>query len=87
MKEFIESNIKSHLESLGLSETLSGIYAQKGYEHYQSSVCNTRDAFKDACDHAGMLAQQNVSGFKYKPPKAKSRARTKKPQEAFNFGK
>lgn len=86
MKEFIERNIANHLQSCGLSTGPSEIYASSGYAFYRSNVSNSKDAFKEACDHAGQLAEQRVSGFKYKSPKSKSTRIAKKPQEAFNFG-
>lgn len=85
MKQFIVSNIKSHLISLGLTESNAQWCAEQGFIHYQKRVSNSRDPFKEACDYAGLKASERCFDFKYKPPKAKGTKRTKKPQEAFNF--
>lgn len=85
MRDFLIKNISDHLQYLGLSEAVANIYALKGCDHYESSVCNSKDAFKDACDFAGSAAQNAIHGFKYKSPKAAVKRRAKKPKEAFDF--
>lgn len=86
MRDFLIKEIHRYLTSLGFSESNSAICAQYGYEFYERSICNSRDPFKDSCDHAGAKAQMAQPKIKYKSPKAKSKPRTKKPQDAFNFG-
>ncbi len=86
-KQFIVESVKSELMSQGLSQSSAMSFAIKAGDYFERSVCNSKDPFKECCDYAGDLASKSVSGFKYKSPKAKSRARVKKPQEAFNFGK
>lgn len=85
-KQFIIESVKSELISQGLSQSSAMSFAIKAGDYFERIVCNSKDPFKDFCDYAGDLASKSVSGFKYKSPKAKSRARAKKPQEAFNFG-
>jgi hypothetical protein len=75
-----------HLVSLGLDENNAEWCAMQGWNYYQKQISNSRDPFKDACDYAALRALERSLSFNYKPPKAKSRPRTKKPQEAFNFG-
>lgn len=84
--EFLTTAIKDYLVSLGLPSGAALHYAIKGAEHFKSSICNSRDPFKEACDYAGGLAQSGVVSFKYKSPKSQPVRRKKKPQEAFNFG-
>lgn len=85
MKNVVLKGIYDHLISLGYSESNSTLSAQFGWEFFERSVCNSRDPFKDACDHAGARAQTKQTDIKYKSPKAKTKPRAKKPQDAFNF--
>lgn len=85
-REFIVKQVKDELLRQGLSDAQASSFSFKAGEFFYKSVCNSKDPFKDSCDYAGMLAQSQIKGFKYKPPKSKSRSRTKRPQEAFNFG-
>ncbi|AUR88522.1 hypothetical protein NVP1115B_47 [Vibrio phage 1.115.B._10N.222.49.B11] len=57
MKDFLVKNIKDHLVSIGLNPGVASIYADKGYYFYKSEVANSKDAFKEACDHAGKMAE------------------------------
>lgn len=86
MRSFIVNNITKHLVSLGLEEHAAIGCANKAFEFYQKKISNSRDPFKEACDFAGKLAMERNLKFKYKSPTSKRGARSKKPQEAFNFG-
>lgn len=86
MKDFLIKNIEDYLVSLGMARNSARGYARKGADHFESSVCNSRDPFKESCDYAGKMAEREIKGFKYKSPKAKGTRRNKRPQEAFNFG-
>lgn len=85
MRNFIFNQIKTELERQGLNSSHSERFAMEGVEFYKSKVCNSKDPFKDSCDHAGAIAERYVEGFKYKSPKSKQQRRQKRPQEAFNF--
>lgn len=84
-RDIIIKNIYDHLTSLKFSEANASRSAQKGWEFFDRAVCNSRDPFKDACDHAGAYANLSEPKIKYKSPKAKASRRTKKPQSAFDF--
>lgn len=84
-RKFIEQEVSKELISQGLTQSQALSFAIKAGEYFEGSVCNSRDPFKECCDYAGDMASKAVVGFKYKSPKAKSRPRTKKPQEAFKF--
>ena len=86
VRETIIQGINQHLIDIGYSTSNSALSAQKGWEFFERQICNSRDPFKDSCDHAGAHAQTAQPKVKYKSPKGKTKARTKKPQEAFNFG-
>lgn len=86
MRNVIVNGVKYHLLSCGFSEANSAIQSEKAWDFFQKKVCNSKDAFKDCCDYAGGCAMISEPNIKYKQPKAQSRARTKKPQEAFKFG-
>lgn len=85
MKDFLIKEIYNHLVFYGFSKSVSAHCAQYGYDFFERSICNSRDPYKDACDHAGALAETKMHGVKYKSPKAKSNRRSKRPQEAFKF--
>ncbi len=85
MKDIIIKNIVNHLTELGYSNNTAVSCASSAWQHFQKAICNSKDAFKDACDHAGDKAQIREPNIKYKSPKAKSTRRAKKPQEAFKF--
>lgn len=84
-KQFIVKEVKKYLVSLGLDELTAARCAEQGGVHWLKRVANSRDPFKEACDHAGQKAMERDMKFKYKSPKAATKRRTKKPQEAFNF--
>jgi len=84
-KEFMATAIADYLKSLGLSSGVAQRYGIKGADYFETSVCNSRDPFKDSCDYAGKLAEREIKAFKYKSPKAKVKRRQKRPQEAFDF--
>lgn len=86
MENYISEQIKSHLINIGYSPYIADSCAQQGGVYYTKAVCNSKDPLKECCDHAGKLAQQKQPEVKYKSPKSQYRKRTKKPQEAFNFG-
>ncbi|CAH0528438.1 hypothetical protein CTH30272_02122 [Allocatenococcus thiocycli] len=86
MKDIVIKNVHEHLVSCGFSVQNSLTQAGKAWQFFQKQICNSRDPFKDACDFAGGQAVLIEPKIKYKSPKAKSKPRTKKPQEAFNFG-
>lgn len=86
MRNFIIQNVCEHLVCCGFSQRVSAICAQYAWEFYDRSLCNSRNPYKDCCDHAGAKAQTMQIGVKYKSPRAKSKPRSKKPQDAFNFG-
>lgn len=69
----------------GVAEARAAHYSRMAYDYFNERICNSRDPFKDCCDYAGKMAESDILKFKYKSPKAKSTARAKKPQEAFNF--
>jgi len=84
--QFIKKNIKQHLISHGLDEANANWCAEQGFLHYQRAVDNSKNPFNDACDYAGMMAEQRSLTFKYRAPKAKVKPRKKRPEEAFDFG-
>lgn len=86
MKGFIVREIKKQLISQGVDEANADWCANQGYAHYEKRVSNSKDPFKEACDYAGLKAEERCLKFKYRSPKAKVKRRAKKPQEAFNFG-
>lgn len=83
--EFIFSNVKRHLMSLGCPEGAATSSARKGVEHWQRAVGSSKNPFNEACDYAGMIAEQVCLGFKYKPPKAASKPRNKRPPDALDL--
>lgn len=83
--ELIKIEIAKHLESVGFSVLTSIKAANVGLAYFNKQVCNSKDAFKESCDHAGDVAHKLQPKVKYKSPKAKSKPRYKKPPEAFNF--
>ena len=85
MKDFLIKQISDYLVSVGYSISVSASCAYSGWEFFDKSVCNSKDAFKDACDHAGLKAQIMQPSVKYKSPKSKTTRRAKRPQEAFKF--
>jgi hypothetical protein len=85
MKKFIEQEVKKELIRQGLHESRAAYYGRKSSEYYQEQLCNSKDPFRDCCNYAGQLAQQENAGFKYKQPAAKRGSRSKRPQEAFKF--
>lgn len=84
-KELIISNIKAHLIKGKLDPFKSGQCATRAYQHYLKCVGNSKDPFKQTCDHAGQLAMGMDAKFKYKSPVCKTGRRVKKPQDAFEF--
>lgn len=86
VNDFIRTNIKKHLESLGLDAKLSYSCACDGLRFYSRAIANTSNPFKAACDHAGEQAKNYDLKFKYKSPSSASARTSKKPQEAFDFG-
>lgn len=86
MRDVVIKNIHAHLISCGFSAANSATQAGKAWQFFQKQICNSRDPYKDACDYTGGQAQLIEPKVKYKSPKAKTKARAKKPQEAFNFG-
>ena len=50
--DFIFSNIKQHLMSLGLDEVNANWCARKGTEHFQKAVGSSKNPFNDACNYA-----------------------------------
>lgn len=85
IRGFIEQEVSKELTSQGLTHSQATSFALKAGDYFEKSICNSRDPFKDCCDYAGEMAAKSIVGFKYKSPKAKSRTRAKKPQEAFKF--
>lgn len=83
--DFVKKHIVEHLVRLGLDELTATLCAQSGVEHFKLKVSNSRDPFKDACDHAGEIAVRKNPKFKYKSPSSKRSVRQKRPQEAFTF--
>ncbi|GHZ69171.1 hypothetical protein VCSRO127_0491 [Vibrio cholerae] len=53
MKNIIIKNIHEHLVSCGFSAQNSITQAGKAWQFFQKQICNSRDPYKDACDHAG----------------------------------
>lgn len=53
MKDIIIKNIHEHLVSCGFSAQNSLTQAAKAWQFFQKQICNSRDPYKDACDHAG----------------------------------
>lgn len=84
--DFMFNNIKQHLMKLGLDEGNANWRARKGVEHFEKAVGSSKNPFNDACAYAGMMAEQRSLKFKYVAPKGQQRPRSKKPQEAFDFG-
>lgn len=84
-REFIEKSVKAELIKQGLQEWHAVRVAAQAADYFTSHCCNSKDPFKECCDHAGKIAAQEVAGFKYKSPKAPSARRQKRPQEAFKF--
>lgn len=84
-KEFISATVADYLKSLGLPHGAAQRYGIKASDYFESSVCNSRDPFKESCDFAGKMAEREVKSFKYKSPRSQVRRRNKRPQEAFNF--
>ncbi|MGL5669073.1 MAG: hypothetical protein ACRDD9_23470 [Shewanella sp.] len=85
VNEFVHKNIKAHLEKCGLDSSSASTAAMKGVDFFSGQVCNSKNAFKDACDHAGAWAQSMGFKFKYVSPRRAGGQRKKKPQEVFNF--
>ena len=85
MKQVVIKNVVNHLVKLGFSDRVAELSASEGWDHFEKSVCNSRDPFKECCDFAGERAKIREPKTKYTSPKGKSTARSKKPQEAFNF--
>lgn len=85
INQFIKKNIADHLVSLGLDKYNAEWCAEQGLRHYKKAVGNGKNPFNEACDYAGMMASQRSLTFKYASPKAKSKTRAKRPQEAFDF--
>lgn len=83
--EFIFSNVKAHLIALGLGEAQAASCARKGVEHWERAVGSSKNPFNEACDYAGMMAEQVCLGFKYKSPKATSKPRNKRPPDALDL--
>ncbi|MBV1842225.1 hypothetical protein [Photobacterium ganghwense] len=83
--EFLKKNIIEHLMKQGINEANAEYCAIQGIQFFEKKTSNTKDAFNDACNHAGLIAEQRCFGFKYKPPVSKTTRRLKRPQEAFNF--
>lgn len=86
VNDFIKKNIINHLISLGLDQSNAAWCAEQGIRHYEKAVGNSKNPFNDACDYAGMMASQRSLSFKYKSPKSKTKPRSKRPEEAFDFG-
>lgn len=84
-KELITSKIKSHLINCKLDPFKAGKCAEDAYKHFLKKVGNSKDPFKETCDHAGKLAMGLDSKFKYKSPVSKTGKRVKRPQETFDF--
>jgi len=85
-KELIISNVKKHLIANKLCEPKASRCANDAYQYYLKKVGNSKDPFKETCDHAGKLAMGMDAKFKYKSPVCKTGRRVKKPQDAFDFG-
>lgn len=83
--DFIFSNVKRHLMGLGLAEGMAASCARKGVEHWQRAIGSSKNPFNEACDYAGMIAEQVCMGFRYKSPKAPTKARSKRPPEALDL--
>lgn len=86
MEDYVSNKIKEYLISIGYRESVAMLSAKEGGCFFTKSCCNSKDAFKECCDFAGKIAQQKQPSIKYKQPKSPTRKRSKKPQEAFNFG-
>lgn len=86
-KELITNNIKQHLINCKLDVIKATKCANDAYEYYLKQVGNSKDPYKQTCDHAGQLASGMVGKgkFKYKSPVNKTGRRVKKPQDAFDF--
>lgn len=85
VNKFIHDNIKRHLIGCGLDSANAEWCAQQGVIHYKQRIGNSKNAFNEACDYAGLMAGQRSLTFKYASPKAMSKPRAKRPQEAFDF--
>lgn len=85
IKQLITKNITDHLVELGLDPFKAKQCADKAFIYYQKQIGNSKDPYKQACDHAGDLACGMVAKFKYKSPSNRSKRMTKKPQDAFDF--
>lgn len=86
-KDLIINNVKLHLEACKLDSFNAGVCAVRAYKYYQTSVGNSKDAYKETCDYAGKLAEGAVgkTKFKYKSPVSKTGRRVKRPQDSFDF--
>lgn len=84
-KELIISNIKQHLISRKLCPIKASQCADKAYQFYLTSIGNSKDPYKETCDHAGKLASGMDAKFKCKSPVSKTVRRVKKPQETLDL--
>ncbi len=84
-KELIINNVKQHSINCKLNSSTAARCAIRAYEYYLKSIGNSKDPYKETCDHAGKLAMGMDSKFKYKSPTCKTGRRVKKPQEIFDF--
>ncbi|WP_087020997.1 hypothetical protein [Thaumasiovibrio subtropicus] len=84
--DFVVINIEKHLRLLGLPRAAATHYAAIGGDYYLEQIGNSQNPFKETLDYVGKLAEQNVKGFKYTPPKTARRYRSKRPPELFDFG-
>ncbi len=83
--EFLKKNIVEHLMKQGINKPNAEYCATQGVNFYSKKTANSKDVFKDACNHAGLIAEQRCFGFTYKAPVSKTTRRNKRPQEAFDF--
>lgn len=85
IRTLIITNITEHLIKCGLDEFRAKQCAAKSFTFYQKEVGNSKDPYKQACDHAGQLACGMVPKFKYKSPSNRAKRQTKRPQDVFDF--
>ena len=85
VNDVLAKSIKAHLVSCGLDSSNAAWCADRSVDYFKYRVCNSKDPFKECCDHAGLLAGQRSLTFKYQSPKSKAARRSKKPQEVSLF--